>query len=254
MPFLGIKLILFFRYQAGGGSRRCRFSIASRGLGDRDPEAELAAHDTIGIVEVSRLQPAVMGLHDRAAQLEPDSHAFGLGAVEGLVDALEHFGRHALAGILHAEFDHGLLLDLALAHAQFDMAHDRRPLRLLDRFSAVLYQVDQHLLDQDRVDHQRRHSGGQIAVEPDLVPPQFDLGQLGRVAHHLRDIGQRHIGFAALDEGADALNDLAGPLRLLDGLLERAEQFFLVDLLALEARDDAAAVVVDRGQRLVELM
>ena len=50
------------------------------------------------------------------------------------------------------------------------------------------------------------------------------------------------------------MNDLTGPLGLFGGFLQRTEQFFLVNLLCLDARDHAVAVVVDGSQGLVEFV
>ena len=50
------------------------------------------------------------------------------------------------------------------------------------------------------------------------------------------------------------MDDLTGALRLLGGFLQRTQQIDFTDLLCLDARDHAVAVVVDGGERLVELM
>ncbi len=91
-------------------------------------------------------------------------------------------------------------------------------------------------------------------VQAHVAPAQLDAGQLHRFADHGRHVGRRAVGFAALHEGTDALDDLARALGLLRGLLERGQQRVVVDRLALDARHHPVAVVADRGQRLVELV
>jgi hypothetical protein len=97
-------------------------------------------------------------------------------------------------------------------------------------------------------------SEGHVVRQAHLAAAQVELGQL----HHLLDDG-RHVRplaarLAALDEAADALDDLAGALGLARGLLQRAQQLVLVDLPAADARDHAGAVVGDGRQRLVQLV
>ncbi|CAM3914362.1 hypothetical protein ACAN107058_19800 [Paracidovorax anthurii] len=125
---------------------------------------------------------------------------------------------------------------------------------VLDRFGAVLHQVDEHLLDEDGVGHHGRQARGHVVGQAHVVAAQFDVGQFHRLAHHALHVGQGAVGLALFHEGADALDDLAGALGLVGRLLQRGEQRLLGDLLALDARDHAAAVVADGGERLVELV
>ena len=54
-------------------------------------------------------------------------------------------------------------------------------LRAVDRLGRVLQQVEHHLLDQDRVDHQRRQALRDVGVDRHVAPAQLDAGQLDRV-------------------------------------------------------------------------
>ena len=209
---------------------------------------------TSAIVEVLGLHSSLVRLDDGAAQGQADAHAIGLGGIERLVQALHHFGRNARARVAHHELDHRLVIDVGLRHPEFDDALRRRALRRIDRLGGVFQQVDQHLLDQDRVHQQLGQLGHQVLVESDVAPPQFDFCQFHRLGDHGVHVGQGAVGFAAFHKGADALDDLAGTLRLLCRFFQRAEQVFLVDLLALDARHHAIAIIVDGGQRLVEFM
>lgn len=62
------------------------------------------------------------------------------------------------------------------------------------------------------------------------------------------------LGSLFFHEVADALDDLARALGLVGGFFQRRQQGFLRDLAAVDARDDAAAIVVDGGERLVEFV
>ena len=87
-----------------------------------------------------------------------------------------------------------------------------------------------------------------------MVAAQFNVRQLQRVADHRCNIRHASVGFAAFDERANALNDLARPVSLPAGFVQGDEQLFGADGLTLDARDHAIAVVVDGRQRLIQFM
>jgi hypothetical protein len=127
----------------------------------------------------------------------------------------------------------------------------RAALASVDGLGRVLQQVDQHLLDQDRVDISwagARHVVGQAHV----AAAQLDLGQL----HASSTMPARRpvCGWVrCASRSADALDDLARALGLARGLFQRASRSSSV-ICRLDARDHAAAVVVDGGQRLVQFV
>jgi hypothetical protein len=76
----------------------------------------------------------------------------------------------------------------------------------------------------------RRQAGRHVVCQAHVAAAQLDLGQLHRLAHHVVHLASCAIGLAALHEGADALDDLAGALGLARGLVQRAQQVVLADL------------------------
>src|SRR5690606_27744971 len=139
---------------------------------NRDPEAEAAAGHLVTIVEVLDPHPSVVRLDDAAAQLQTDAHPLAFGAVEGLIDAVDHFRWHTLARVLDREFDHILALLTGRSDAQFDVTGTQRPVSLDDGLAGVLDQVDDHLLDQDWIDHERGQARCHIRTQSYLVAPQ----------------------------------------------------------------------------------
>jgi hypothetical protein len=67
-------------------------------------------------------------------------------------------------------------------------------------------------------------------------------------------MGQGPVGLTALYKTADAQNDLPGSMGLAGSFVQSREQFFWLDLLRVDSRDHAAAVIADGCQRLVQLM
>jgi hypothetical protein len=60
-----------------------------------------------------------------------------------------------------------------------------------------------------------------------VAAAQLDAGQLDRVVDDLAAWARLALRLAALHEGADAVDDLAGPFGLAGGLLQRGEQVVL---------------------------
>jgi hypothetical protein len=153
-----------------------------------------------------------------------------------------------------------LLVVLALGgHAQLHVPRARRQLRAWAMASpGVLQQVHQHLLDQDRVDLQHwaaaaRRSWGQAHVVAGAArcrPAPWRCSTICATPE-----SRLALRFAALHEGADAVDDLAGALGLARGLVRARPAVRLRVMRAgAHARHHAVAVVVDRRQRLVQLV
>ena len=189
-------------------------------------------------------------------RLRPMPSAFGLGREEGLVQARDHFVLQAGAHVGDAELDHAAFFGRVARHdAQLDVAPRRRQPRVVDRLGRVLQQVEQHLLDQDRVDHQRRQALRHVGVDRDVAPAQFDAGQVDRVVDDvLRACAGWRCGSLRFTKAR--MRWMICPARSAwrDGLLQRGDQVVLVDRVALDARHHAVAVVGDRGQRLVQFV
>jgi hypothetical protein len=138
--------------------------------------------------------------------------------------------------------------------AQLDLALLWRTVGVVNGLGGVFHQVDQHLLDQDRVHHQLRQTRCDVVRQAHMASAHLDLGQLQGLTDHGRHIGQGAVGFTALDEASDAQNDLSSPLRLVGCFLQCPQQVFFFDLLVFDARDHAAAIVADGREWLVQLM
>jgi hypothetical protein len=87
----------------------------------------------------------------------PIPHALDFRREECLVQAVQAHPRAGRGPCRDAEFDDAAFVRRVARHdAQLDVAAHQRQLRAVDRLGGVLQQVQQHLLDQDRVDQQRR--------------------------------------------------------------------------------------------------
>ena len=150
--------------------------------------------------------------------------------------------------------DVAFLGGVARHDAQLDAPPRGRQLRVVDRLGGVLQQVEDDLLDQDRIDHQRRQALRDVGLDRDVAAAQLDAGEVDRVVDDRLRRRLLALRLAALHEGADAVDDLAGALGLARGLLQRGDQVALVDGVVLDPRHHAVAVVGDRRQRLVQLV
>src|SRR5215831_10414343 len=192
--------------------------------------------------------PAAMRLDDGAADREPKSHALALGGDEGLEQVRGHFGRQARPGIGDADLRKvpgggGCDLEPALARR---LDHD---------FDGVANEVDQHLLDLNAVGEHQVGLG--IEPEGDGNAPLARAHQRQR-AGVLDQPGQAFdppVALAAGHELAQAADDMAGAHRLLgraaQGLAQHRRRLVLH---AVEQALAALEVVVDRRQRLVDLV
>ena len=72
--------------------------------------------------------------------------------------------------------------------AQLDAASGRRQVRLRDRFGSVFHQVDEHLLDQNRVHHDFRQARRNVVGQAHVVATQLDVGKFHRVVDHGADV------------------------------------------------------------------
>lgn len=115
---------------------------------------------------------------------------------------------NAAAAVADGELHHVAALDGARHDLQLHMALAGRPLGMLDGLARVFQQVDRHLFSR-MVHHQTRQARRGVDVEAHHGGAAPVIGQLSGVGHHLRDVGQRRVGLAFFDEGADALNDVA---------------------------------------------
>jgi hypothetical protein len=174
------------RRRRGGDARQLlatrRRQLVGGHVGEREAEAgALAGRGPVGDIAAHRAGDLA---RDRQAQARAAAGARVRGRLlEGLEDALDGVGRHALAGVAHLERQR-LRIGQPRNHA--DLARGRE----LDR---VADQVVQHLLHAARVVHgglgQRRVHGGE---EDQPALHGHRLEQVGHVAHRLRH--QRRLG------------------------------------------------------------
>ena len=195
-----------------------------------------------------------MRFDNAAAQIQADAHAFCLGGEKSLEQVAEHLFTQPIATIAQHELHHVFTVHAGVADIQLHLAALNRHVGVVDGFGGVFQQIDQHLLDQDAVGHDLAHIVCNGVHQAHLAAAHFDFGQLHGVFHHLAHRGSHVVGGAALDEGADALNDLPGALRLAGGFFQRLQQVLLLHAAAGDAVAHAAAIVVDGGQGLVEFM
>src|SRR5262245_25189081 len=147
----GIAIPLRRRQQdmEGGAARRVR----------RDPEL-----------------PA-MDLDDRPADRKPEAHAVLLGGEERLEQPRRRALRQAASGVAHDQLD-----GAAVARDRLDRQLARRAVAVAHRLEAVAHQVEDHLLELDRVhlDVERRVT--EREAHRDALLARLDLGEVNRVA------------------------------------------------------------------------
>src|SRR5262245_3440899 len=218
----GIAIPLRRRQQdmEGGAARRVR----------RDPEL-----------------PA-MDLDDRAADRKPEAHAVLLGREERLEEARRGALRQAAAGVAHDELD-----GVAVAPDRLDRQLARRAV-VAHRLEAVAHQVEDHLLELDRIHLDVERSVTEREAQRDALLARLDLGEVQRVADQRVQVRPPPGSLGVADELADAAEDLAGPQGLVGDRVDHAEQGRRIDVAATDAPRAAAGVTHDRRQRLVDLV
>jgi hypothetical protein len=110
-------------------------------------------------------------------------------------------------------------------------------------------------VDLDLVDQHGRQA--RLERTPGRDPFAFrpDQGKRARLLRDGVDVLERPVGLAFGDEKAQAADDLPGPARLLDRLVEQADEAArALPGAPLDQRTRGLRIVDDRPERLIELM
>ena len=187
-------------------------------------------------------------VHRREAQA---GAAIALGRVEGLEDAGRHLGRHADAGVGHAQVDVVARLQAVVAglgrRQGMAAGADRQPPALGHRIAGVDRQVHQYLRHLARV-HAHELGAG---VGPDLQPHVL----ADHAAEHLGDVvdddvqihhARRHVGLAS--EGQELAGERGGAIGGAADLVHGAAA------LVGGPRAQRLAPAVDHRQQVVEVV
>ena len=214
-----------WRCVIAGMGQRCL--LVPRGGFDGQGEGKPAPCHNRAIVEVLRLDPAPVALHDRPAQRQADAHAFGLGGEEGLVQPGDHFLGQAGALVGDGELDHAALRRACGAGSPAARCGGapaaswrcRWPRRRSSAGSAAPARSGSGRTADRRAGAGPRSGGwprcgGAARCWPVPPPPRRWPWPASRLALRL----------ALLHEGADAVDDLAGALGLARGLAQRGDQ------------------------------
>jgi hypothetical protein len=128
-------------------------------------------------------------------------------------------------------------------------------LRGLDhRVDRVAHEVQDHLLELDRVGVDGRQIVLGLDAQAHAVQPRVRLGERAQVLEHAAAVHGLALDLAVLDEVPQAADHLAGPQRLGVDLVERRHDF--VDLRLRQPQEPLAGLRIGRdgGQRLVDLV
>jgi hypothetical protein len=190
-----------------------------------------------------------MGLNDRPGNGEPHAHAAAVAGIQGLEDVRDPVRRNPGAAIRHADL-HFPIVDLVHVDGYafvVSIARATTPHR-------VLQEIDQDQLNLQGVGDNR----GKIT---DALPCDVETPVLGLWLHHPDNLFEQGIKrrggqlrLFVVDQRPDALRDGTRPLRLPLDLGEKLDELGLVFDIALEASLGRLRVVLDRDQRLIDLI
>src|SRR4030095_14564484 len=196
----------------------------------------------------ARLDPAAMRLDDRLADRQADAEPRRLGAVEGPEHGVDGLRFEARSGILDRNLD-GLRRDRDGRNGDPTFSGTGH------RLDRVPDEVDQYLLDLDRID---LHPLG-VTIEPELnlhaVALRIRKHQHAGLGDDRRKVLGVRLDLPLGDKGTQSLQDLAGALDRIAGDIERASR-----LSQLRGRQRAQHLsgrrdrIAGRRERLCQLM
>src|ERR1051326_2128760 len=223
-------------------------TVSSAGiLGAFRADGQLEAEDGAAARPRRHGDVAAMGLQDRLADHQADTHPRRLGGDEGLEQALGELGRYPRSGIRNGDFDIGVRGERVDSNFLGPAT--------MQRLDGVAEEIDQHLLNLHAVHENRRQIGRQIQVELDVHVAGSDQRQRDGVLHDDIHVLGRAVPLPLLDEVPEAPNDLAGAVDLFRRLAQHLLDLFrLRPLGQLRELLGGIEIVAGGGERLVQLM
>ena len=126
--------------------------------------------------------------------------------------------------------------------------------RKLDRLHGVAQEVQDHLLEMDLVDDDHRQRAGRLQLDADVAQLAVRLHHVDAFPDRARDVDLLRLELVPLHHAAHARHHVAGPRRLADDLVQQVRHPREVGRVFPHAAARRQRVVLDRPQRLGDLV
>ena len=131
---------------------------------------------------------------------------------------------------------------------------DDAGVRQLDRFHGVAQEVEDHLLEMDLVDDHHRQRAGRLQLDADVAELAVRLHHVHAFPDRTRDVDLLRLELVPLHHAAHARHHVARPRRLADDLVHQVRHPREIGRVFPHATARRQRVVLDRPQRLGDLV
>src|ERR1043166_573223 len=196
-------------------------------------------------------QAAVVRADDRARDRKPQAEPARLGRIEGLEELGVLLRREPRAAVAEADL-HRAALDVDRAGAHPNPALLGRQAR--PGGAGVHHQIEHPLLELDPVALDLGQRRGELRHDLDRTRDEVAVDDAEDLVDQLVGVEGLELRFAALEEGAQAPDDLARPLVGGDDVAQDLHQDLGVGRFVADEVLGRLGVAEDRGERLVQLV